>query len=411
MRPSADPFVNYRNAANASAANLRNSLEVQQKFKRLRPSAIPFEHTAHHPSLSKAQLCYFDRLQHPFKHEKEPFHDHSGPVTYRTLPRFIRDTESRNFDPRSPNYRGPRRSSIKKGPGQSPRSKSLRHHRPDSDSKVLTKIMADRKFHKRPSARLEPQPPNNNSAFEHNAKTGRMRLAQKHTYLRHGMYTVLPETESQLRNIHKEQVAHTSPCRPPSSIGAAGVDRRSHMLHQKSPRLFVPGFAQNEFFQNSITTNSEISLSASNSHNLQSMKNTGSMSDGVHHTNTMMTGFLRTPSNCIHLDNVPIMRLFCIRVPVTNHTSSCLVHVSEGHLTVASRNIWAEIQSHATLLAPKMTGQIAVQICASFPGQGLVNISYLNEPLVSLVINAVPSDTTGVDSTGQDEPQVGTCTT
>ena len=73
---------------------------------------------------------------------------------------------------------------------------------------------------------------------------------------------------------------------------------------------------------------------------------------------------------------------------------------------MTTRNIWAEIQSHPTLLAPKMTGHITLQICSSFPGQGFVEISFLNEPLVSIDINAVAKDTNAVPPPEQDGPQV-----
>ena len=226
-----------------------------------------------------------------------------------------------------------------------------------------------------------------NSGFQYNPRTGGMRRAVRHTYLRRGMYTALPETEVSMRCPATTRRAHQVPVRPSSSIGAAGADREARRQFSKSPRQYIdPSQTQTSYIRNSDRVEDD-ALHTIGSHQ-SSLLSQGQSGDAY----PMIPGLLRAATSRVCLDNMPTMRVFCVRVPITNHTARCLVHIHEGQLVLEKRNIWAEIQSHPTLLAPKMTGQIVVVIKSSFPGKGFVEISFLGEPLVTLEISAVKKD-------------------
>jgi hypothetical protein len=186
------------------------------------------------------------------------------------------------------------------------------------------------------------------------------------------------------------------PYRPSSSIGAVGADRESRRQFRKSPRQFrPPGRMQASYTRNSSSTGCSGSfvLGTSQGQQGQSLQSQSSSQSGDAYA--MIPGLLRAATSRVCLDNMPTMRVFSVRVPITNHTARCLVHIHGGQLVLARRNIWAEIQSHPTLLAPKMTGEIIIVVKSSFPGVGFVEVSYLGEPLVTLEITAVKEEEGG----------------
>ena len=186
-----------------------------------------------------------------------------------------------------------------------------------------------------------------------------------------------------------QQRGHTLPCRPSSTIGAAGADRESRRQRRMSPHQQHAQSQASYIFNSSKSSYNDTTELEFSPSQQSGILDSQSLSRDYY---PMIPGLLRAASSRVCLDNMPIMRVFSVRVPVTNHTARCLVHIREGQLVLARRNIWAEIAQHPTLLAPKMNGEVIIVMKSSFPGIGFVEISFLGEPLVTIEITAVNSD-------------------
>ena len=106
--------------------------------------------------------------------------------------------------------------------------------------------------------------------------------------------------------------------------------------------------------------------------------NTKSSDNGSHYP--MIPGVLRISPNKVYLDGANIGQTFTVRLPITNHTNACLAHIKPGAIEMKAHNVFAELISHPTLLAPKMVAVCVQQVCG-IGGDGKVELSFMGKKL------------------------------
>ena len=106
--------------------------------------------------------------------------------------------------------------------------------------------------------------------------------------------------------------------------------------------------------------------------------NAKSSDSGSHYP--MIPGVLRISPNKVYLDGANIGQTFTVRLPITNHTNACLARIKPGAIEMKAHNVFAELISHPTLLAPKMCSVCVLQVCG-IGGDGKVELSFMGKTL------------------------------
>ena len=361
LRTAADPFSNFRgNAANLRCGNIAASNYKPDK----KVPGAPFLRTTIGAAagLRKAEDVRVYKNPGP-----NPFEDYGGRRTYRTLPRFIPNTHDRRHDPRSPNhFSGRRNRQSASGGGGAPGTTA--RTAPSSIFYPSSKGLDE-------SLRISPRQRRIRSRNRTTASTSTYldneRSATRATYSGGMQYTCLPPNGEALITSPRSRAYSTAPCRPSAQLRRHRKARQHQQTVRRAARQQQAG--------------------ATAPAHEQDHDNDKKNGDPY----PMVPGLVRIAPTTVTLENLPVMRKAKMTLPITNHTSSVLAHLRPGQIKLASRNVCAEIVSQPTLLAPKQTAHVVLELSASFPGQSFVELSFLGKTLCLITVSAVEVDADG----------------
>ena len=321
----------------------------------------------------------------------EPYTEHPHSYRHGTLPTFIPNRHARHFRKKNRQQRAPSRDGI---------STYMVSSCDDSIREAIGR-------------RSRSQSRSRNQVSKVNA--GRCRIDTNARPGRGQWYDVLPQTTECAIGV-KTHVFATAPFRPRSTAHTTSDKGQAPHTHKNELTNVgsllrstaggsvligtsvidldaTDGSSTARRYRKSVNTrsNTDLLLGKSNKSNNSNNSNNSNSSGGAHtheesYPMVMVPGVLQISPKTVHLDDACIGQSMTVRLPMTNHTKSCLCHIRPGQIEMTAHNVFAELLSHPTLLAPKMVAICVLQVCG-IGGDGHVILSFMGQELCRVYLH------------------------